>query len=54
LHVGQSPAHAEVPKLVTTGVNQATAAPVPIRFSILRRDIRSGLSSFIQSPPFGD
>jgi hypothetical protein len=36
-------ANAGVRRLDSTGADQATAAPAPMRFSILRREIRSGL-----------
>jgi hypothetical protein len=51
-HSGHSPAHACVPKLVTTGLIHATAAPAPIRFNILRREIRSELTSSNGGTPF--
>jgi hypothetical protein len=36
-------ANAGVRRLDSTGADQAMAAPAPMRFSILRREIRSGL-----------
>ena len=38
-------ANAGVRRLDSTGADQATAAPAPIRFSILRREMRFGLMS---------
>ena len=44
-------ANAGVRMLVRTGAVHTTAAPVPIRFSIFRRDRRSGAWSEFMAPP---
>lgn len=57
LQTGEPWANAGVLRLVSTGAVQAIAAPAPIRFSILRREMLlsiSGVSGSIsQSPPPG-
>ena len=45
LHVGPEAANAGVCRLVMIGADHATAAPAPMRFSILRREIRAAASS---------
>ena len=52
---GVACAYAGIRRLERTGAVQATAAPAPIRFSMLRREIWSFNSSgSIHSPPFDD
>ena len=45
LHVAPEAANAGVCRLVMIGADHATAAPAPMRFSILRREIRAAASS---------